>query len=337
VRAITAVVVAAVALVGLLAIADALRGTEEPRSAPATTGVAEETESLAATLREEVVIGFLVYSDGECRLHTLVLPELVDQDISEDDTRRCRFSSRDGWILGEREVLSPNWRFIAECEGGEIVVREAHTGVVRRRLEGCAPAWRPQTGNRLTWARGEAVYERGRRLLDRRDFHAIARRHTNVNDLGVPFRVRVNDLTWLDVDHLVLSLQIQGHFIPREYITVLLEGKDVTARATTFQGFLGRWFGSSAASFVAAGDGTIVTAGGETFARPDQLTTGRAVAFSPDERWLAFVTGQSIYLLGTPRNNEPGRIIRIPAPAQDLIWERSSTTLTFPPSRPDRG
>jgi hypothetical protein len=261
-----------------------------------------------------------------------LLPQLVDQDVPEDDAARCRFSSTDGWVLGENERLSPNWRFIARCSGGEIIVRETETGIVRRRIEGCAPAWRPQIGNRLTWARGEAIYERGRPLLDRGDLHAIARRHPNVAQLGGPFRVIVIDLSWLDVDHLIVSLKIRARYAPREYLSVLLLGKRVIGQATTFQGPIGHWFASSAGSFAAAGDGTILTAGGERIARPGQLAVARAVAFSPDERWLAHVSGQSIYLLGTPRNGEPGRIIRIPLPAQDLVWERTTTNLTFPPA-----
>jgi hypothetical protein len=45
------------------------------------------------------------------------------------------------------------------------------------------------------------------------------------------------------------------------------------------------------------------------------------VAFSPDERWLAYVNGTSIFFVGTPFGDEPGRIIRRPKAAQDLVWE----------------
>ena len=325
----TALIVAAVALVGIIATADALRGDEPEARSPAG-GIGARDRTLANTLREELVIGLVLYSDEDCLVHSLVLPEMVDQPLEGD---RCRFSSTDGWILEERERLSPNWRFVAECVDGEIIVREAETGIVRRRIEGCEPAWRPRIGNRLTWARGEAVYERGRPLLDRGDLHAIARRLPNVAQLGVPFRVIVTDLAWLDIDHLILSLQVRGRYVPRESVTALLEGKTVIGQAPSFQGPAEGWFASSAGSFAASGGGTILTAGGDAIARPDQLTRGRAVAFSPDERWLAFVTEQSIYLLGTPRNAEPGRIIRIPVPARDLAWERITTSLTFPRPR----
>jgi hypothetical protein len=325
-RPFTAVVVAAVALMGLLAIADALR-SNEPEARPATEGTTtrdREPSSLREMLSDELVLGFVVYSDERCGLHSLLLPQLVDQGISEDAEPRCRFDSTDGWILEEGEVLSPNWRFIARCSDGEIVVREAETGIVRRRLEGCAPAWRPEIGNRLTWARGEAVYERGRPLLTRGDLRALARRHPNIDDVRAPFRVHVRDLVWMEAEHLLVSLEMRSPHFPREYITVVLEGGEtVVGQATSFQGPVDTWFATSSGSLAAAADGTILSS--------DQLSIARAVAFSPDERWLAYVSGRSVYLIGTPRNNEPGRIIRLPVPAQDLAWERTTTNLTFPP------
>jgi hypothetical protein len=327
-RNLTWALVGAIGLIAAIAVADALRGSElEARPVASGTTTREQEPTLADTLREELVIGQVLYSDADCVVHSLEFPEMFDQTL---EGSRCELRSTDGWILAEDERLSPNWRFIARCSHGEIVIREADTGTIRRRIDGCAPAWRPQIGNRLTWARGEAVYERGRPLLNRRDLHAIARHHPNVAQVGIPFRVRVTDLAWLDIDHLILSLQVRGRYVPRDSITVLLEGKTVLGEATSFQGPTGDWFASSAGSFAAAENGTILTAGGETSPRPDQLTRGRAVAFSPDERWLAFVTEQSIYLLGTPRNAEPGRIIRIPVAARDLAWERVTTTLTFP-------
>ena len=72
-----------------------------------------------------------------------------------------------------------------------------------------------------------------------------------------------------------------------------------------------------------AANGTIMGWDGESRDPPIGLPAGRAVAFSPDERWLAYVTGRSIYLLGTPANDEPGRVIRLAVPARDLVWNLS--------------
>jgi hypothetical protein len=331
-RPATAVVVAAVALVAVLATADALLGDDPDARSPRTgTPSKQRAPTLVETLREALVIGRILYSDEDCRLHSLVLPAMEDTLVFDDADHQvflCRFESSEGWVLEEGERLSPDWRFMARCEGGEITVRDDET--VRRRIDGCAPAWRPPAGNRLTWARGEAVYEEGRPLLARRDLHAIARVNPRVAQRGVPFRVRVTDLAWLDVDHLVVTLDIRARDAPPEFLAVLLEGKTVLGHVTTFQERIGRWFASSAGSFIATGEGTIITAGGDTIPRPGQLPSGRAVAFSPDERWLAFVTGRNVYLTATPRNNETGRLISIPIPAQDLSWERVSQATRVP-------
>jgi hypothetical protein len=323
-RNLTWALVGAIGLIAAIAAADALRG-HEPEARPAPGGTTtERPPSLVETLRDQLVFGHVLYSDQDCRLHSLILPQMIDQVARL--APQCRFGSTEGWILKEDERLSPDWAFTARCSDGEIVVRELESGIVRRRIAGCTPAWRPPAGHRLAWARGETIYERGQPLLARRDLHELARRHPNVAQLSAPFRVVVTDLAWVDPEHLVVSLEIRSRHVPREYLAVMLEGKTVVAQATTFQGPLGHWFASPAGSFVAAADGTMLTAAGETVPRQDGLPAGRAVAFSPDERWLAYVTGRSVYLIGTPRNNEPGRIIRIPIPARDLSWERITTT-----------
>jgi hypothetical protein len=45
------------------------------------------------------------------------------------------------------------------------------------------------------------------------------------------------------------------------------------------------------------------------------------------------VNGRSIFLIATPRNSEPGRLIRLPVPAQDLTWEPAGPGATGVPPR----
>jgi hypothetical protein len=85
---------------------------------------------------------------------------------------------------------------------------------------------------------------------------------------------------------------------------------------------------SAAGNYAAAEDGTTVTRDGDFTDPPDNLPSGRAVAFSPDEQWLAYTTGVSIYLIGTPRNSEPGRIVQLPIAAKDLVWEPAGAPTT---------
>lgn len=323
-RASTALVVAAIALLGILAAADALRSDGRPAREPAAaTTTRERPPTLGETLREELIFGRMLYSDPDCRVHSLVLPRMTDTLVFDEDDRqvfRCRFDSTDGRILEEGEHLSPDWRFTARCHRGEIVVRGATNGVVKRRLDGCALAWRPPVGNVLTWARGAAIYEDGRALLHRKDLLRAVRRNTTLADVasGVRVRLRVTDLAWFDVDHLIVSVNVNVRFGGRFPAVVLFEG---VRPLLASPGFFRDWIVSPAGSFAAAAGGPVVTLDGDLVDLPNGLPLGRAAAFSPDERWLAYVSGQSIYVVGTPRNNEPGRIIRLPVAARDLAWE----------------
>ena len=256
---------------------------------------------------------------------------MVDRPV-EGAGRRCRFDSTDGWILNENETLSPNWRFVASCDDGEIVVRRSQTGVVSRRFDGCRPVWRPRIGNRLTWVRDGAIYERRRALLSADELRAAARRHPNLAfiDEDLPMKVRVRGLAWMDTDHLAASLEIHPERSATEFLLVVFEGRKVVVAATNFRTSPSRLFATRTGSLLAGDDGTIVTAEGDVVDPPTQIPEPLAVSISPDERWLAWTTGRSVYLVGTPRNNEPGKIIRIPIAARDLAWERVTTTPTFP-------
>jgi hypothetical protein len=81
----TWLVVAAVALIGAAATADALRGSDESmsRSAEPTGSAAiraREDELAVSQLREAGLTGTLTYSDDDCRLHAITLPDLEPAD-----------------------------------------------------------------------------------------------------------------------------------------------------------------------------------------------------------------------------------------------------------------
>ena len=73
----TPLIVVGILAVGVVAVADALRGDGEPKAAaesPTITRPAPPT--LREVLRREAVTGFVLYSDDQCRLHSLLLPWL---------------------------------------------------------------------------------------------------------------------------------------------------------------------------------------------------------------------------------------------------------------------
>src|SRR3954471_20765428 len=94
----TLFLLAAVGILAALALADALRKDGAHPAAGADTTSATTTRpappTLLGTLRNEAISGFVLYSDQDCRLHSLLLPRLVDDVVrSEDggDVFRCRF------------------------------------------------------------------------------------------------------------------------------------------------------------------------------------------------------------------------------------------------------
>jgi hypothetical protein len=321
----TALVVVAVAAVAVFAAADALRGHDEPKaSAPAPTMTRPEPPTLHELLRRTDIIGFVVYSDHDCRLHSLLLPGMEDDVVREEGGSaviHCRFEAAGGRILEEDEVMSPDRSSIARCRGGTIEVRAANNGIVARSIRGCPPAWRPD--GRLTYPRGGAIFQEGRPLFTARELRRAARLHPNVARVGagIPIFAHATDLAWLDEHRLVATLEIRVRGVEPQNLAVLFDGKGVVGLATNRGRGLGNWTVSAAGSYAASEDGTIVSRDGGSTDPPRNLPDGRAVAFSPDERWLAYATNASVYLIGTPRNSEPGRIIRLPVPAQDLVWE----------------
>jgi hypothetical protein len=182
----TALVVVAVAAVAVFAAADALRGHDEPKaSAPAPTITRPEPPTLHELLRRTDIIGFVVYSDHDCRLHSLLLPGMEDDVVREEGGSaviHCRFEAAGGRILEEDEVMSPDRSSIARCRGGTIEVRAANNGIVARSIRGCPPAWRPD--GRLTYPRGGAIFQEGRPLFTARELRRAARLHPNVARVG---------------------------------------------------------------------------------------------------------------------------------------------------------
>jgi hypothetical protein len=324
----TPLIVAGILVVAALAVADALRGHDEPHAAAETPTVTRASPpTLPEMLRREAITGFVLYSDANCRLHSLLLPRLVDDVVRREDGSdftQCRFTSAGGRIIEEDEVMSPDTTFLAACRGGHVAVWNPDSGRPRTSYRGCPPAWRPD--GRLTYPQGDHIMEGDRVLFTARDLRAAAHHHPNVAGLGtgVPIFVHATDLAWLDEDRLVASLEIRIRGVEPQGATVLFDGKAVVGYTSTFGSIPRGWVVSPAGTFAATDQGMIVERDGDFDDPPADLPTGRAVAFSPDEQWLAYVTNVSIYLIGTPRNSEPGRIIRLPIEAQDLAWEAVS-------------
>jgi hypothetical protein len=334
----TPLIVAGVVALGVLAAADALRGHGEPTAVPDSPTVTRAPPTLREMLRREAITGFIVYSDRDCDLHSLLVPRMLDQVVrseTNEPVEMCRFTEGGGRYLQEGEVPSRDGSLVARCQDeGLVIVSDLESGIQKQAFRGCPPAWRPD--GRLTYAQGDHIMEGRRVLYSAAELRAAVRNHPAVADLSRNVRIftHATDLAWLDERHLIVSLEVFVPNGPTMYPSVLFDGKAIVAYPSNFGSPLRNWVVSQAGSFVAAEDGTLTARDGDVTARPTNLPDGRAVAFSPDEQWLAYVTDTSIYLVGTPRNSEPGRIIRLPIAAQDLVWDSVSRgTAVGPPIR----
>jgi uncharacterized Zn-binding protein involved in type VI secretion len=334
----TGLIVGAVVTLAVLAAADALRGDGDAKTGAANeaTTTAPRPLTLRESLRKEAITGLLLYSDPNCAVHSLLLPRMIDEVVREDDGGelfRCRFEVGGGRFLDEGDAVSRDGVFGARCDGPRTVVWEIESSRPLRSYGGCPPAWRPD--GRLTYPRGDRIMEENRVLFSARELRAAVRLHPVTGDLAatVPIFAHATDLAWLDENRLIVSLEVRIRGGPTIYPSVLFDGKAVIGFPSNFGSPLQNWVVSPAGSFVAAEDGTTVARDGDVTARPNNLPSGRAAAFSPDELWLAYVTGVSVYLIGTPRNGQPVRLIRLPVEAQDLTWEPVGRGTTIAPPR----
>jgi hypothetical protein len=331
----TWLIVAAVGLLAALAAADALRGSgdgERPAAAPTS---ATSTRSRAPTVQEELrregVAGIITYSDDRCLLHTLFLPglegELVRREDTEAPIRRCTFAVGAGRFLPDDVQVSPRGMRTAHCLRGHVEVVDVVAGQLVSRVRGCTPAWRPDGA--LTYVRDDEVFVGDRLLLSRRDLRKASNAHPNVRSVepGYPVRVQVTSLAWFDQKRLsaVLAITIRG--VERQYLLAVFEGRHFVGGAVRFTGPFGELITSDDGAYVADEGGMIMTRDGEGSELPAGLPDGRLVAFSPDDRWVAFVTPGSIYLVAGPANEGAIRILRLPFGAEDAVWEPGGPTI----------
>ena len=298
----TLFLLAAVGILAALALADALRKDEarpaaEPTMTSATT-TRPEPATLLDTLRSEAVSGFVLYSDQDCRLHSLLLPRMVDDVIRNEDggdVFRCRFHVFGGRLVSGRANVAGKLAF----RDGEIV-----------------------SGDHVVLTHGDLV--------------RAARRHPNLSgyDRSIPLHIGVDDLASFGLRSPMVAMTISARELEPQYLLANFDGHTVRAVAASFLGPYRHLFLSNDGALLGAEDGTVITRTGRTIDPQQGVPAGRAVAFSPDDRWLVVLNGTSTFLVGPPEGGQPARLIRLPIPARDLVWEPvTSETSVGPPIR----
>ncbi|HXV96566.1 MAG TPA: hypothetical protein VD695_08455 [Gaiellaceae bacterium] len=323
-RILTWGLVAAVAALGLAAGIDALRGGAEPE--PAATTTARETEPAERTLavagadlrRAGVPEGRLVYSDDDCGVHSLQLPSLVQRPVH--DMAACQTGPAS---LGPVEAVR------AECARGRLtlVIGLSSDPELYARGRGCGAAWKPD--GTVTFVRDGEI----RRFVRCRDDPPsapllcsepvltrveLARRLPEA--LWRHVFPRIKELRWLD--DLRLAAVVQSR-TPEEWVDFLVlfdRGRLVGEPAGPYAE-LGGLTASPTGRRVAAADterGGVVAIDGA--GRPIELALddGHAIAWSPDEEWVAEATEGGIYVWRA--DDESPELMQIPVVARDLVW-----------------
>jgi hypothetical protein len=303
----TALLIAAVVALGVIATVDALRGAgSDPEAEPDRPVV---TQSPAADLRRADVSGVLYLStrseDG-CRLRALSLPAL--QDFASFRSEWCRFD------------VSPQGHLAAgpPCpEGPRRPVEVWPVDAVSSTWRGCAPAWRPR--GELTFVRdGDVVTLDGDVLVEE-----VARFARSSFPEGS--RISVREMGWLSDDRLALVLRGTGVHPDLRDVVVVIEddrrlsrGQFHASRIQVSQEAQQIFVAYHGAGFVVYNPRGAVVSEESRFPFADVAAT----TDSPDTRWLALARPGNvcIYEPVEPPPREEFPIACLPFDAVDLAW-----------------
>ncbi len=275
-RSGTWLLVVALAGLGLAATLDAFVGDEEPapRAGRTTTPfLARQPELAVAQLREAAVEGVLTYSDDDCRLHAVSLPEL--EPVRAPSFEMCRPLTATGGL---------------GAVGGDVVWSGLGYGTVQVVLS------KQELSRAIRAGLGMEDDERA-------GFRAV-----QAVSLGDDRYVVLADSTYEPRERVLAGFDgTRAKFVhPRWWV-----GEARAVRPSPqgrYYALLGEdWVGSP-----------IFSSDGRRLTLPDELPDPHAIAWSPDERWTALATDESVYIDPT---EEPGRlVVRIPLPVRDLDW-----------------
>jgi hypothetical protein len=318
-RLTTWLVVGGLAVLGLFAARDALRGDEaapaagtvtttdgRPQSPPGFTGPPRIVgrDRLAGELRALGAEGVLYLTDANCRRFLLRLPSLAwtPQGVPGP-------VCPDGTVVDER--------FGLEARQVDADVIEVRSEDWRLRFEGSGPAFTP--AGMLTFLRNGRLYEwsvrcpPGAHTATFRGMRTLERCPRLVT--GAPERLR--EVVWLNGrDFAVISGE--------EFYSSLLVVR--AGRATALFRAIGVHMGSLQASpggrYLAAWVAGNLAVFDTRTARPMLLPAGtergtRAIAWSPDDRYAAVA---SMYALHLYRTAHAENLVTLPLSAADLDW-----------------
>jgi hypothetical protein len=284
--------VAALGVVAALAAADAIRPTQDAQPVP------EPTQTAAPELR-----GVLLVGGSDCSVTALRLPELTQEQPPRAPDCGGAVWSADGTL-------------VAECRDGVTVVRDSH-GEPFRRVRGCAPAWNPngfvsviRAGN-LFLAR--SVF-RPVPLLTRAD---VADQLSEVEPH--PKRYELAAVAWMDSSAFAAVVRRRSQ--PEDQYVAIFDDGRIEAAVPAFGPRISA-LRASRDGKVALGRGEVVREfvmlgrDGDPLPLP-RVADARAIAWSPDGRWVALATRTNVFIARTGTREF---VMRVPVGGESLEW-----------------
>lgn len=309
----TWLLIGALAALASVAVADAVRGSAEK------TKVGTPTITVPLIPRNEpassAMTGALYYTDRvDCRLRALRLPDL--REMRAPELGSCSFSiSPDGQDALSGEVAwSPAGGLWARTRGGSIEL--GSPGWDRAlRFPGRAPAFKPD--GTFTYAHGGNVVAwttscpRAARLFTLPGDNATARCQRTVAHVRSG---TVRSLVWLTNRRMALITRPSG-----QMVTIREGGLHVSTGTPGHR--LSDLEVSPLGSYVSAranrGGGLLVLAADGHPVLLPPFVDPRSITWSPDERWTAVATANSVFVF---RTETDVRLRRLPIHAYQVAW-----------------
>ncbi|MBA3348077.1 MAG: hypothetical protein H0T13_05905 [Actinobacteria bacterium] len=301
---------------------DAIR--KPVRAEPGERGSVAATEDAVDRLRSAGVTGELVYVGEEsCRRRAIALPTLAPA------------GNEPGCSL--QHTVSPDGRLSAECGYTVASIFERRTERTLYQVAACPVAWRPD--GVLTGAVGAKLLrfaapcpERAacaQPLIDAAELELAGRRHPNVPD-AAEVDVEIADVVWLTSTRAVLRLGVvvRGRLerLGPQPVIAFFESARLVHTAAFFHDDTAQLRPSPSGAYVALAPGLVLRRDGSEASLPPQLVRAHAVAWSPDERWLALAQRGNVVLVemeSLERYDRTGgdlRTIAVPVTVRDLLW-----------------
>jgi hypothetical protein len=286
--------VAAVGLLVALAAADALRstGTEEARTEPQTTATRADLE------------GVLLIADAGCSVTAVRFPAVA----AEEPPRRpdCGGS-----------VWSADGTLVAQCREGVTAVHN-EGGELIRRMAGCSPAWRADGS--------VGVLSDGALVIARSVFRPVvimtrSELHTRLaHFLPGPSAYEFVAFDWIGTSRF--AAVVRGGRLEDQALLVFTMDGELEISLTGLGRLISSVRASPLGNYLAITTNTpergftLLTREGERVPLP-RATDVRALAWSPDERWIALATRTNVVVA---RTGSREAVATLPIGGEALEW-----------------